>query len=163
MASYWHLKQGQSVHPTITVSTGTKMQSSATADAASSHRPHRTKPGHYCETVHVHICVFKRRRVSNCFYMARYPHLLYMQVGGCFAGLLVRWNMMNTSSRGYSCCREGKHHNEEWDFRDSSCSEFQQKDDCLHCDSAPLSLSSNRRVLVVGQKLLSHKQLNVFL
>lgn len=61
MANSWHAKQGQSVHSTITVSTGTQTQSTAAAGGASSDRPHKTKLGHYysvlCTCVHMCMCM----------------------------------------------------------------------------------------------------------
>lgn len=55
VANFWHAKQGQLVHPAITVSTGTQTQSTAAADGAFNNRPHRTKPGHYYSILCAHL------------------------------------------------------------------------------------------------------------
>lgn len=59
-ANSWHAKQGHSVHPTITVSTGTQTPSTAAADGASNNRPHRAKAWpllqHFVDTcTYVHV------------------------------------------------------------------------------------------------------------
>lgn len=90
MANSWHAKEGQSVHPTVTVSTGTRIQSTAAADSAYSNRPHKTEPGHYhsvlCTCVHI-INEERQRGVSVRVYMAGYLRLIC----GWVAALLHCW------------------------------------------------------------------------
>ncbi len=169
MANSWHAKQGQSVHSTITVSTGTQTQSTAAADGASSVRPHRTKPSHYCITefcVHVCICVnvWEKQRdtegASVCVYMAGCPRLLCMQLDGRFAALLVSSNMVNTPSGSNSLYRARKLCDGEWGVLDPACPRVWALLESRRMTVAALwlcstPLSSNRCVLVIGQKLLS--------